>query len=69
MAGIHLHGAEADLTRQRRVSTDEELLAGLTAGVESAGNLSAAERTIREQTAVFTGERHTLGDTLVDDIR
>jgi hypothetical protein len=44
------------------------LLAGLAARVEGARHLSATERTVVEQSAVFTRERHTLRDTLVDDV-
>ncbi len=69
MAGVHLHGAEADLARERGVGPDEELLARLTTGVEGTGNLGAPEGAIGEQTAVFPGERHALGDALVDDVR
>ena len=69
MAGVHLHRAEADLAGERGVGADEELLAGLTAGVESTRDLGAAEGTVGEEASVFTGERHALRDALVDDVR
>ena len=56
-----------DFLFERLIATDEELLAGLAAGVEGAGNLRAAERAVVEQAAVFAGEGHALGDALVDD--
>ncbi|MEY4033884.1 MAG: hypothetical protein RL492_1078 [Verrucomicrobiota bacterium] len=48
MARVHLHGAEANLTGERRVGADQQLLAGLTAGVEGAGNLGATEGAVGE---------------------
>ena len=69
VAGVHLHRAEADLAGERGVGADEQLLAGLAAGVERARDLGAAEGTIGEEASVFTGERHALRDALVDDVR
>ena len=39
------------------------------AGVERARHLRATERAVVEQPAVLAGERHALGDALVDDVR
>ena len=64
----HLHGAERDLPRQRLVRPEQELLAGLPAAVEGALELRAAEAARVEQAAVLAGERHALGDALVDDV-
>ena len=64
---MHVHGARCDLALERLVRAEQQLLAGLTAGVEGARDLHAAERAGVEQTAVLAGERHPLGDTLVDD--
>ena len=58
-----------DLTGQRLVGAEQELLAGLSAGVEGARDLGAAKRSGVEEAAVFAGERHALGDALVDDVR
>ena len=69
MARVHLHRAEADLTGERGVGANEQLLAGLAAGIERTRNLRAAEGTIGEEASVFTGERHALRDALVDDVR
>ena len=66
-ARIHLHAAMGDLLLQRLIGSREQLLAGLAAGVEGAGHLRAAEGTVGEQSAVFAGEGHALGDALVDD--
>ena len=61
-------GAGADLLGQRLVGAEQQLLAGLAPGVERARHLGAAERAVVEQAAVLAGERHALGDALVDDV-
>ena len=60
--------AEADLARQLLVGAEQQLLTGLAAGVERAADLRAAEAAVVEQAAVLAGERHALGDHLVDDV-
>ena len=67
-ARVDRDGAETDLARERLVGAEQELLAGLAAGVEGAGHLRAAEAAVVEQAAVLTGERHALRDALVDDV-
>src|SRR5208337_2921268 len=67
-ARVHGHGAEADLAFERLISAEEELLAGLAAGVKRAGDLGAAERAVVEEAAVLACEGHALCDALVDDI-
>ena len=62
------HVAEADLAGQLLVGAEQQLLAGLAAGVERAADLGAAEAAVVEQAAVLAGERHALGDHLVDDV-
>ena len=64
----HLHAAERDLPLQRLERAEEQLLAGLAAGVERARHLHAAERAVLEQAAVLARERHALRDGLVDDV-
>ena len=66
--GVHRHRAGGDLALQRLVRADQQLLAGLAAGVEGAGDLHAAEGAVVQQSAVLPGERHALGDALVDDL-
>ena len=63
-----LHAAEADLTGHLLVGAEQQLLAGLAAGVERAHQLRAAETPGVEEAAVLAGERHALGDHLVDDV-
>ncbi len=63
-----LHGALLDLAVQRSIGTEEELLAGLTLGVECTRHLCATKRAVGKQAAVFAGERHTLCHALVNDI-
>ena len=65
---VHGHGAGGDLALQGLVRADQQLLAGLAAGVEGPGDLDAAERAVVQQPAVLPGERHALGDALVDDL-
>ena len=60
--------AQVDLTHEGLVGADQQLLAGLAPGVEGAGHLRPTEGPVVEQPAVLTGERHTLGDALVDDV-
>ena len=57
-----------DLALERLVGAEQQLLAGLAAGVKRPLDLNAAERPGREQSAVFAGKRHALGDALVDDV-
>ena len=57
-----------DLVRERLVGAEQQLLAGLAAGVERARHLRAAEGAVVEQAAVLAGEGHALRDALVDDV-
>ena len=66
--GEHLDGTEADLPLQGLVGAQQQLLAGLPAGVEGAAHLGAAEGAVVEQAAVFPGEGHALAHALVDDV-
>ena len=59
---------DRDLVHERGVRAEQELLAGLAARVERARHLRAAERTVVEQPAVLTRERHALRDALIDDV-
>jgi hypothetical protein len=68
VAGEHLHRAQPDLALERLVGPQQELLAGLAAGVEGAGDLGAAEGAVRQRAAVLPGEGDPLGDALVDDV-
>ena len=68
VAGVALHGAGGDLPLERLVGADQQLLAGLAAGVERARDLDAAEGAVVEQAAVLAGERDALRDALVDDV-
>jgi hypothetical protein len=64
---VQLHVAEADLTGELLVGAEQELLAGLAAGVEGSAHLGTAEAAVVEQAAVLAGEGHALGGHLVDD--
>src|SRR5262249_38903002 len=50
------------------IGPEQQLLAGLPAAVEGALELRPAEAAGVEQAAVLPGERHPLGDALVDDV-
>ena len=65
---VRRHGAGRHLALERLVGADEQLLAGLAAGVERPGDLDAAEGAVVEQAAVLAGERDALRDALVDDV-
>ena len=65
---VHRHRAGLDLPLERLVGAQQQLLAGLAAGVERPRHLRATERAGVEQAAVLAGERHTLGHALVDDL-
>jgi hypothetical protein len=64
----HRDGLAFDLAHQRLIRTEEQLLAGLAARVERPRHLRAAKRSVVELAAVLTRERHTLRNTLVDDV-
>ena len=68
VAGIQFHSAYVHLAAQCRVCTQQQLLSGLTLGIESTGYLGTTERTVVQCTAVFAGERNTLRNALVDNI-
>ena len=59
---------EAYLSAEGRIGTQKQLLPGLPAGIEGARDLRATKGTVGEKAAVFAGERHALGNTLVDDV-
>src|SRR5688572_25016200 len=65
---VHGNITEGNLALEGLVSTDQQLLPGLTCGVESTLYLCTTERTVAEQTAIFPCERHTLCYALVDDV-
>ena len=48
-----LHGPRGDLTLERLVRADQQLLTGLAPGVEGALHLNAAEGAVVEQAAVL----------------
>ncbi len=67
VAFMQFDTAAGNLTAQRTVGTEEELLAGLAAGVEGAADLRAAEGAVVEQSAIVAGKGNALSHTLVDD--
>jgi hypothetical protein len=67
-ARVHLDLARRDLPGQRLVGAEQQLLTGLSAGIEGARDLHTAEGAGVEESAVLAGEGHPLGDALVDDL-
>ena len=67
-ARVLLDVAGRDLALERLVGAEQQLLAGLAAGVEGARHLRATEGAVVEQAAVLAGEGHALGHALVDDV-
>ncbi len=67
-AGNHGDLAGIDLALKGLIGAEQKLLAGLSAGVEGARNLGAAEGAIFERAAVFAGKGHALRDALVNDV-
>jgi hypothetical protein len=66
---MHLHRARGNLSLERLVGAEKELLPRLPPGVEGAGDLGAAEGAVGEQSAVLPGEGDALGHRLVDDVQ
>jgi hypothetical protein len=62
----HLPGVH--LAAQRAVAAQQELLAGLAAGVEGARDLGTAEGTVVEIAGVIARERDALRNTVIDDL-
>ena len=60
--------AGVDLAEHRLIRAEQQLLAGLAAGVERSRHLRAAERPVVQQPAVLAGERDAGRDALVDDV-
>ena len=60
--------ARLHLPLERLVCAQQKLLAGLTARIESAGNLRSAERSVRQRAAVLARKGHALRHALVDDV-
>ena len=67
-AGVHLDVPLADFLLHGLIGTEQQLLAGLTAAVESTLQLGTTEGAVVEQTAVFAAEGHALGHALVDNV-
>src|SRR5687768_18566861 len=67
-ARVHGHAATTDLSLERLVGAQQQLLPSLPARIERPRHLRAAERPVGEEAAVLASERHALSDTLIYDI-
>ena len=65
--GEQPHLAQLHLPHQRLIGAVQQLLSGLAAGVEGATHQGPPEAAGGQAAAVFAGERHPLGDALVND--
>ena len=65
---VQLRRPQAHLAHHGLVGPQQQLLPGLAAGVESAGNLGPPKGAVGQKPSVFPGERHPLGGALVDDV-
>ena len=64
----HPDPSACDLLGEGLIATEQELLPCLATGVEGALHLGSTKGTVIKQSSVFPGERHSLGDALVNDI-
>src|SRR5690606_30831540 len=68
MARIHLDVSCRNLAVQCLISTKQELLTCLPAGIEGAAYQCPSKRAVSQQATIFPTKRDTLGYTLIDDI-
>ena len=66
--GVHLYLAGVDLAHHGRVGAEQELLSRLTTRIKCTGNLSTTKGAVSHGSAVFTGKRYALGDTLINNV-
>ena len=67
VAAVHGHLLFSNLTIQGRISPQQQLLPGLTAGIKCTGNLGTSKGTVVQHSTVIPGKRHTLRDALIND--
>ena len=67
-ASEQLNLAHTNLPHHGLVSTEQQLLAGLSARIKRSRNLSTAERSVRQTSAIFASERHALSNALINDV-
>ena len=68
MACKKLNAPGGDLSHQGLISAQEQLLTGLSPGIKRPRDLHSAKRSVAEVPTVLAGERHTLRDSLVDQL-
>ena len=68
MTGVHLDIPLGNLPVKRLIGPQQELLAGLPAGIESTAHQHTPEGAVVEQSAVFPCKGNPLSHTLVDDV-
>src|SRR5690606_30668980 len=68
MTIVHSNVSESYLAFQGLISANQQLLACLSCCIKGTLYLYPAERTVAEQSAVFTSKGSPLGHTLVNDI-
>ena len=68
VAVVALHVAHLDLAVERRVGTQQQLLAGLALSIEGAAHLCATKGAVGQQATILSCEGHALCHALVYDI-
>ena len=65
---VQCNTAAGYLTAQCTISTQQQLLTGLTAGIECSAHLCTAKRTVVKQSTVVAGKGNSLRHTLVNNV-
>ena len=68
VAAVHFNIAFGNLTVQRLVGTNQQLLTGLATCIKCTAYQYTTKRTVVEQTAIFATKRYTLCHTLVNNV-
>ena len=67
VAGVHFDLSLMHLTHHRLIGTEHQLLTRLSTCIKRSRNLGSTKRSVRQQTAIFTGKRHALRYRLVNN--
>ena len=65
---MHPHPPQPDLSAERLISSEQQLLTRRSARIKSTRDLRSSERAVGQHSPVLPGKGHPLGHTLVDDV-
>ena len=68
MTTVHFDFTTTDLPIHRRISSEQQLLTGLSFGIKGARNEYPTKQAVVEQSPIIPGKGNALGYTLVNDI-